>query len=200
MEKAQLLKRLHYSMTKREVVQLAQSFSEIGVEPDELLRIATTSKYPTCFHAAWVLENTLTPLPEAIDYYLPAIIEHIPISQNQSVQRHLTKLAAFGLRRLIARKTARIFEKEFWKMNLEPLEDCCFQWLVVWKLYTFFQPDKNGLHKSCHTLSRTRFTWDLQDLKQKGVKFLKTLEGKATKYRIINTLKISVALNNLVII
>lgn len=130
MEKEKLIERLRYSMTKKEVVLLAQTFSDIGVAPEELLQIATTTKYPTCFHAAWVLENTLLPLPEALDYYLPTLIEHISQTSNPSVQRHLAKMVAFGLRRITERKTARIFEKEFWSTNLEPVEDWCFQLLV----------------------------------------------------------------------
>jgi hypothetical protein len=182
-------------MTKKVVVQLAQSFSEIGLEPEELLRITTTSKYPTCFHAAWVLENTLISFPEAIDYYLPTIIEHIPLTSNPSVQRHLTKLAAVGLRRLITRKTARIFEKEFWKTNLEPIEDCCFQWLV--------DPDtKPGIKTHCMEilyLLSTRQKWIAQELpfiienqinlgspalKAKGNEILKSLRRQKQSHKV----------------
>jgi len=160
LEKEKLIERLRYSMTKKEVVQLAQTFSDIGVTPEELLQIATTTKYPTCFHSAWVLENILLPLPEALDYYLPSLIEHIPHTSNPSVQRHLTKLVAYGLRRITDRKAARIFEKEFWKTNLEPIEDCCFQLLV--DPYT-----KPGVKAHCMEilyLLSTKQKWIAQEL------------------------------------
>lgn len=130
LEKDKLIERLRYSMTKKEVIQLANSFSDYGVDPEELLQLTLNNNFSIGFHSAWVLENMLLPFPEALDYYLPIVIEKIPVAKNPSVQRHLTKLASLGISRIIKRKTQRIFEKEFWQINLEPMEECCFKWLV----------------------------------------------------------------------
>ena len=130
LDRSKLLERLKYSMTKKEVLQLAQSFFESGIDPEDILSLSNNENQAVGFHSAWVLENMLLPFPEALDYYLPKIIEKIPTSQNASVQRHLTKMASHGIQRIVKRKTSRILEKEFWKTDLEPLEECCFKWLV----------------------------------------------------------------------
>lgn len=130
LDREMLIERLRYSLTKRDVVQLAHTFSEIGIEPEELLELSINGSSTIGFHAAWVLENMLIPFPEALDYYLPTIINYLPQTKNPSVQRHLAKLSAIGIKRVIKRETTRIFEKELWRSNLEPLEECCFKLLV----------------------------------------------------------------------
>jgi len=128
--KAQLIDRLKYSMKKGEVLQLAKSFSHLGISPDELLNLTMNGDNGISFHAAWVLENMLTTNLEALDYYLPNLIETLPRTNNASVKRHLTKLIAIGIRRVVFKKVSKLFEREFWATNLEPLEELCFKWFV----------------------------------------------------------------------
>lgn len=128
--KSKLFERLKYTLKKDDVVQLAESFMKIGVDPSELLTITSSNDTATAFHSAWVLENMLLPNPLALDYYLPDIVELIPSISNESVKRHLAKLTALGIDRIIKRKSSKVFEKKFWTINLEPLEEACFKWLV----------------------------------------------------------------------
>lgn len=130
LDKAVLLERLKYTLKKKEVVQLAESFSKVGIEPSEMLVYAMHIDDVTAFHSAWVLENMLLPNPLALDYYLPEIIDLIPLIKSESVKRHLSKLVAIGIERIIKRKATKVFEKNFWALNLEPLEEACFKWLV----------------------------------------------------------------------
>ncbi|PKP35116.1 MAG: hypothetical protein CVT98_10370 [Bacteroidetes bacterium HGW-Bacteroidetes-15] len=130
LDRDKLFERLKYTMKKQEVIQLAESFISIGIEPDAILKYTSHTVDAVGFHSAWVLENMLLPNPEALDYYLPNIIEYIPLTQNESVKRHLTKLASYGINRIVNRKSSRVFEREFWKINLEPLEEVCFKWFV----------------------------------------------------------------------
>jgi hypothetical protein len=129
-DRASLLERLKFSMKKEEVVRLANSFFEIGISPEEVIEYTKNSNAATAFHSAWVLENMLLSLPEALDYYLPYIVEAIPVTDNESVRRHLTKLAAIGIKRIVKKEASRVFDKEFWSINLEPLEEVCFKWFV----------------------------------------------------------------------
>lgn len=128
--KSQLIDRLKYSMKKSEVLQLAKSFSQLGITPDELINLSMSADNGTSFHSAWVLENMLTLNLEALDYYLPNLIETLPRAKNASVKRHLTKLIAIGIRRVVFKKVSKLFEREFWATNLEPLEELCFKWFV----------------------------------------------------------------------
>ena len=79
LDRNQLFDRLAFTMVKNEVVQLAQSFSLVGVQPTELLMLTSDSNKAIAFHSAWVLENMLLPYPSALDYYLPEIIEHLVV-------------------------------------------------------------------------------------------------------------------------
>ena len=117
-------------MKKEEVTRLASSFYEIGITPEEVIEFTKSSNQATAFHSAWVLENMLLSIPEALDYYLPYIIEAIPTTENQSVRRHFTKLASIGIKRIVNKNASRIFDKEFWSTNLDPLEEVCFKWFV----------------------------------------------------------------------
>lgn len=130
LDRNKLIERLNYTMKKQEVISLAESFSQLGVEPDEILSLTASSNQAVCFHSAWVLENMLLPFPEALDYYLPNLIEFLPNTTNSSVRRHLAKLVAYGIKRIVTRKSSRIFERNFWTINLEPLEEACFKWFV----------------------------------------------------------------------
>lgn len=130
LNRSALIQRLDFAMTKKDVVAIAEAFLECEVYPNEVLTIAVEAKGTTAFHAAWVLENMLVAIPEALDYYLPEIVTQLPATTNASVQRHLLKLTAIGIKRIIKRETSRTMEREFWKMNLEPLEESCFLWLV----------------------------------------------------------------------
>jgi hypothetical protein len=128
--KEKLLERLNYSMTKKEVLQLVKSFSDLGVEFEEIIALTLHGDQSIRFHSAWVLENMFIKSPEALDYYLPTLIENLPKTKNHSVQRHLTKLISIGVKRIVKRKTSKVFDREFWQTNLEPLEEICFKWLV----------------------------------------------------------------------
>jgi hypothetical protein len=130
LNKDKLLERLKFSMTKKEVLQLAKSFSNSGVGFEEIISLTLHKDQPISFHSAWVLENMFITSPEALDYYLPTLIDNLPKAKNHSVQRHLTKLISLGVQRVVKRKTSKVIDREFWQTNLEPLEEICFKWLV----------------------------------------------------------------------
>jgi hypothetical protein len=129
-DRIKLIERLQFTMKKKDVLQLAESFSLSGFEIEEIISLTSHSNQTLGFHSAWVLENMLLPMPEALDYYLLVIIEQLPHTTNPSVKRHFAKLVSFGINRIVKRQTAKVFEKEFWQTNLEPLEEVCFKWLV----------------------------------------------------------------------
>ena len=129
-DKSKLIDRLNYAMTKGDVLQLIEAFSNLGVLPTELLDLTEHPDQTVGFRSAWVLENMLLSNLKALDYYLPVVIEHFICSGSSSVRRHLGKITAIGIRRIIKRQTSRVFDKEFWQLNLEPLEEVCFEWLV----------------------------------------------------------------------
>jgi hypothetical protein len=128
--KNQLLERLKFSMTKKEVLRLAQAFAEQRVDIEELINLACSSDSSVAFHTAWVLENILFSNPQALDYYLINLIKLFPVAESTSVRRHFGKMVAYGIRRVVNKDTLKIYERELWMANLEPLEETCFKWFV----------------------------------------------------------------------
>ena len=129
-DRIQLLDRLRYAMTKKDVQWIAQEFRAQRIDPEELIGLCCSSDSATAFHSAWVLENILLTKPEGIDYYLPKLVELLPQIKNDSVKRHFTKLISIGVRRVVLKETTRNSERNFWEMNLEPIEELCFKWFV----------------------------------------------------------------------
>lgn len=147
-------------MRKDEVLQLAKSFTEMGVRADELLTLSCNKDHGISFHSAWVLENMLATNLEALDYYLPNLIEALPRTSNPSVKRHIAKLIAMGVRRVVFKKVTKVFEREFWSTNLEPLVELCFMWFADEKV-------KPGVKVHCMEilfLLSSREKWIAQEL------------------------------------
>ncbi len=130
LEKEKLLERLKYSMTKSEVIQLAEIFNRMGVSYEEILQLTNHSDRAISFHSAWILENMLLSNPLALDYYLTELVGNLMNNSNESVKRHLAKLIVHGIHRVLKRVVLKVLEKEFWALNLEPLEEVCFKWFV----------------------------------------------------------------------
>ena len=126
----QLIERLNYSMTKKDVLWLANKYLSAKHDIELLISHACCANTPKAFRAAWVLENILTQKPLALDYYTIKLIELLPEVKNESVKRHFTKLISHGISRVVARKASKIYERELWAANLEPLEELCFKWFV----------------------------------------------------------------------
>ncbi|MFP4557003.1 MAG: hypothetical protein ACLFNU_09050 [Bacteroidales bacterium] len=129
-DKDRFVDRLKFAMTKKDVVQMVSFAYDFGIEPHEMISLSLHKDNSISFHAAWILENMLIGNQEALDYYLPSIINKLLLTNNTSVQRHLAKLTAIGINRIVKRKSSVLFQKEFWKINLEPLEEVCFKWFV----------------------------------------------------------------------
>ena len=126
----QLLDRLNYSMTKKEVLGLAKAFADEKLDLDLLILRSCCEDSALAFHSAWVLENILLLKGDALDYYLPKIIELLPRVKSPSVRRHFAKLIAIGVRRVVEKKASKACERELWITDLEPLEEVCFRWFV----------------------------------------------------------------------
>lgn len=129
-DKRHLLDRLKYTMTKKDVLWIVNEFREQKLDTEELITLSSSSDSALAFHSAWVLENILLSKPEGIDFYLPRLVELLPKITNDSVKRHFTKLISIGIRRIVLKETTRSCEREFWALDLEPLEELCFKWFV----------------------------------------------------------------------
>lgn len=117
-------------MTKKEVLWLASEYLSAKHDIGLLISQACFSDTTKAFHAAWVLENILTQNPLALDYYTIKLIELLPDIKSESVKRHFTKLISQGISRVVRKKASKIYERNLWATNLEPLEELCFKWFV----------------------------------------------------------------------
>jgi hypothetical protein len=126
----QLLERLNYSMTKKEVLRLAIAFTDEKLDLELLISRSCYEDSALAFHSAWVLENIMFQKEDALDYYLPRFIDLLPRVKSPSVRRHFAKLIAMGIRRVVEKKASKACERELWITDLEPLEEVCFRWFV----------------------------------------------------------------------
>lgn len=128
--KEQIFERLAFSLKKSDVVQIAETMNSVDITPYELIDISIGSDESKAFHAAWVLENYFVVHTSALEFFLPNLIETIVLVKNESVQRHYCKLIAIGIKHLLSVKASNFKAKELWQMNLDPLQEQCFFWLV----------------------------------------------------------------------
>ena len=126
----QLTERLNYSMTKKDVLWLANEYISAKHDIELLISQACFSDTSKAFRAAWVLENILAENPLALDYYTIKLIELLPNVKSESVKRHFTKLISHGISRVVKKKASKIYERNLWATDLEPLEEFCFKWFV----------------------------------------------------------------------
>ena len=159
MEKERLISRLNFAMRKVEVIQLAESFIQLQVKPDELIELALQPSR-VGFRAAWVLENVLLQNMQALDYYLLEIAHRLPLVKTDSVKRHFAKILAVGLNRIVSHKAAKVFIKAFWSANHESLQEFCFNGFIDEK-------SKSALRVHCLEilyLLSTREKWIAEEL------------------------------------
>lgn len=117
-------------MTKKDVLWLANEYVSAKHDIELLISHACCTDTSKAFRAAWILENILTQNPLALDYYTIKLIELLPEVKSESVKRHFTKLISHGICRIVKSKASKIYERELWTTNLEPLEELCFKWFV----------------------------------------------------------------------
>ena len=72
-----LIERLKYPLLKRDVVQLAKTYADLGYDLEKLLSLTLHSSHAISFHSAWVFENICTLNPNILDSSLPIIIESV---------------------------------------------------------------------------------------------------------------------------
>lgn len=125
-----LIERLKYPLLKRDVVQLAKTYADLGCDLEKLLSLTLNSSHAISFHSAWVFENICTLNPNILDSSLPIIIEYLRKVKNTSVKRHFSKLVSIGLKRLLNKKNDELFQIEQWKVYAVQLEEVCFNWLL----------------------------------------------------------------------
>ncbi len=130
MEKDRLIERLNYAMRKKEVLALADQFSEIEDGISTLFALCQSDNEMLSFHSAWVLENVLTRNPELFSQCLSRIIIVLPDIKSPSLQRHFCKLINIAMEFCNQDKLPKDTCKLFLQADLEPVVEVCFEWLM----------------------------------------------------------------------
>lgn len=184
--KKQFLERLNFSMTKKEVISLAHLFVHEKLDIEELISLSCCTDNSTAFHSAWVLENIFISKPDALDYYLLKIIELLPNVKSDSVKRHFSKLIAIGIRRVVEKQVSKVFERELWSSDLEPLEEVCFRWFVEYTtkpavkancldILYFLSKRERWIAEELPQIIQNQMAFGTPSLKAKGKNILKLL-------------------------
>lgn len=160
MEKERLIERLQFVMGKKDVLALAELFTQMEDGVEILFKLCQSDNEKLSFHAAWVLENVLTSNPDIFCLSLSKIIELIPTIKNPSSQRHFSKLLNLAMqgcsKNLLPRDACQLFNKS----DMEPIVETCFEWLI----------DKNtkpAVKAHCMDILlflSTRYNWIFEEL------------------------------------
>ena len=130
MEKERLIERLNYVMGKKDVLALAEIFSEMKDGISILWDLCQSDNEKLSFHSAWVLENVLIPNPELFSLNFSKIIELLPTTKRPSLQRHLCKLLSYAMEDCLKNRLPKDACLLFKKMDMEPIVEVCFEWLM----------------------------------------------------------------------
>lgn len=130
MEKERLIERLQFIMGKKEVLALAELFTQMEDGISNLFDLSQSDNEKLSFHAAWVLENVLTSNPDLFSLCLSRIIELIPTIKNPSAQRHFSKLLNHAMLDCNQNRLPKDACHLLQKIDMEPIVETCFEWLI----------------------------------------------------------------------
>lgn len=125
-----LIERLNFVMGKKDVLALAEVFSEMDDGTEILFHLCNSDNEKLAFHAAWVLENVLTSNPDLFAICLSIIIEQIPTIKSPSLQRHFSKLLNLAMEACSNNRLPKDACQLLYRIDMEPVVESCFEWLM----------------------------------------------------------------------
>lgn len=130
MKKEMLIERLQFVMGKKEVLALADLFTEMEDGVEILFELCQSENEMLSFHAAWVLENVLTSNPDLFSLCISKIVEILPTVKSPSLKRHFSKLLNHAMADCNNNRLPKDACQLFKKMDMEPIVETCFDWLT----------------------------------------------------------------------
>jgi len=113
-------------MVKTKVVKLTALIQDQQFSIHDLIDITFHPDKNIAFRAAWILENLLLQKPENYVEHLEYLISRVKDVDNPSCKRHYAKI----LMHITAPKTPAIIRQKLIVIDLEPVVEQLFDWLI----------------------------------------------------------------------
>lgn len=129
---AELVKEISASIGKLKVISLSAIIKKQQFSIADLVDITFHPDKPIAFRAAWILENTILQKPENYVEDIEYILLRLRDLENPSCKRHYTKIVTH----LTSPKAPAVIRHKLTSINLEPIVEKLFDWLIDPKVKT----------------------------------------------------------------
>ena len=126
MEIEALRKQIGATLTKTKVLKLTEIAKRKDLNVQNLIHLTFDANPKIGFRAAWILENILLNNPSLVLEKLDELLLRFPQISNPGCQRHYAKI----LMHFTSPKTNPAIKTKIETVNLEPIVETCFDWLI----------------------------------------------------------------------
>lgn len=158
-----LINQLSATLGKKKVLELTRILREQQFALRDLIDLVFQHDRDIAFRAAWILENLFLQNPAMYMADLEYLVSKVPEVKHPSCQRHYAKI----LMHITAKKSPFIILQKLEQLNLEPVAEKCFDWMIDPKVKVAV---KVFASETLFNLSR-RYTWIADELAAQ-IKFL----------------------------
>ncbi len=124
--KEELIKQISNTIGKTKVLELSRILRDEQFALRDLIDLTFYNERDIAFRAAWILENIFLQDPTRYEADLEYLISRIKEVKHPSCQRHYAKI----MMHITAKKTTGIIREKLQKLDLEPVVEQCFDWMI----------------------------------------------------------------------
>jgi hypothetical protein len=122
----ELIKQITNTIGKTKVLELTRILREQDFALRDLIDLTFNENRDIAFRAAWILENVFLIEPARYEPDLKHLLSRINEVKHASCQRHYAKI----LMHITAKKTSETIKQKLQKIDLEPVVEKCFDWMI----------------------------------------------------------------------
>lgn len=178
-----LIQQITNTIGKAKVLELSQILKKQNFALRDLIDLTFYPDKDIAFRAAWILENLFLKEQPIYEQELAYLLSRVPEIKHPGCQRHYAKI----LMHLTSKKAPIAIAKKLAKIDLEPVVEKCFDWIIDPKVKVAVKVFSAEI---LYNLTE-RFTWIKDELanqimflmkngsaaiQSKGKKILKALE------------------------
>jgi hypothetical protein len=121
-----LIKKISNTMGKLKVLELSRILKEQNFALRDLIDLTFYADRDIAFRAAWILENIFLENPACYEADLEYLVSRIKEVKHESCKRHYAKI----MMHITGRKSPEIIKKKLHQLDLEPVVEQCFDWMI----------------------------------------------------------------------
>jgi hypothetical protein len=113
-------------MGKAKVLTLSRILTEEKFALRDLIDLTFNADRDIAFRSAWILENMFLQQPAHYEADLEYLLSRITQVKHESCKRHYAKI----IMHITATKTPAVIKQKLEQLDLEPVVEQCFDWLI----------------------------------------------------------------------